>query len=120
MSADNSIDNPAILEKGENIDSHTKLAEEVYGAAALTGEVDKFSSIGLRLRTWVRKLGAEEGGIERVPEELRTDQHPRGNYSACDIPINLRSVLPLLIWKCLYHHIGAGCPRTHNLFPWSR
>ena len=66
------------VEKGpEKIDIHATLAEEVYGAGALSGEVDKFSSWGLRLRALVGKIGAEEGGIERVPAELRTDQHPR-------------------------------------------
>jgi len=85
MSADSSLEQTGTLEKGEKIDIHTKLAEEVYGTAALTGEVDKFSSIGLRLRAWVGKFGAEEGGIERVPEELRTDQHPRGNFPLFEV-----------------------------------
>ena len=83
MSADSSLEQTGTLEKGEKIDIHTKLAEEVYGTASV-GEVSKFNSIGLRLRAWVGKFGAEEGGIERVPEELRTNQHPRGNYPSCD------------------------------------
>jgi hypothetical protein len=63
------------LEKGDNkIDVHEQLAAEVYG----TGEIDKFSSWGLRLRHWVRKLGAEENGIERIPPEARIEQNPRG------------------------------------------
>jgi hypothetical protein len=79
MSQPSSLDQDMGLEKGvEKIDVHAKLAEEVYGAGALTGEVDKFSSWGLRMRALVGKFGAEEGGIERVPPELRTDQHPRG------------------------------------------
>ena len=66
-------------EKGSGkIDVNTKLAEEVYGVGALNGEVDKFSSWGLKLRALVGKLGAEEGGIERVLPEARTNQHPRG------------------------------------------
>jgi hypothetical protein len=80
-SLDHKLDSNGGLEneKGvEKIDIHAKLAEEVYGTAALTGEVDKFSSWGLRLRAWVARFGAEEGGIERVPPEARTNQHPRG------------------------------------------
>ena len=69
-------------EKGPRIDVNAKLAEEVYGAGALSGEVDKFSSWGLRMRKLVGKIGAEEGGIERVPPEARTDQHPRGMSSS--------------------------------------
>jgi hypothetical protein len=63
-------------EKGPQVDLHTKLAEEVYGVGAVSGEIDKFSSWGLKIRGWVSKFG-EEGGIERVPTELRTNQHPR-------------------------------------------
>jgi hypothetical protein len=79
------------LEKGNaKIDIHAKLAEEVYGAGAITGEVDKFSSWGLKMRAWVAKLGAEEGGIERVPSEARTDQHPRGRQiSSAPVTIDL-------------------------------
>jgi len=83
MSVESTLEQTGSLEKGGKIDIHTKLAEEVYGTASV-GEVSKFSSIGLRARAWVGKFGAEEGGIERVPEELRTDQHPRGNYTFCD------------------------------------
>jgi hypothetical protein len=74
MSTPSSIE---AAEKGQKIDVNATLAEEVYGAGALSGEVDKFSSWGLRLRAMVGRIGAEEGGIERVPPELRTDQHPR-------------------------------------------
>jgi hypothetical protein len=93
MSAPSSIE-PHDNEKGQQIDVSTKLAEEVYGAGALTGEVDKFSSWGLRLRKLVGKIGAEEGGIERVPPEARTNQHPRGMNSAM-IYSDIRFVLSL-------------------------
>src|SRR5579862_2332985 len=75
MSAPSSIEQQ--VEKGGPIDVNAKLAEEVYGAGAISGEVSKFSSWGLRLRAMVGKIGAEEGGIERVPPEARTNQHPR-------------------------------------------
>lgn len=78
MSSSNGLDHEAGNGMGEKIDVNAKLAEEVYGAGALSGELDKFSAIGLRLRAFVGKFGAEEGGIERVPPEARTDQHPRG------------------------------------------
>jgi hypothetical protein len=78
MSMPSSIENEQYVEKGsEKIDVSVKLAEEVYGASALSGGADKFSSLGLRSRAFAGKLGAEEGGIERVPPEARTDQHPR-------------------------------------------
>jgi len=64
-------------EKGGKVDVNVKLAEEVYGVGALSGELDRFSSWGLKLRAFVGRFGAEEGGIERVPPEARTDQHPR-------------------------------------------
>lgn len=78
MSTPSSIKNEQYLEKGgEKIDVSAKLAEEVYDTSALSEGVDKFSSFGLRSRAFVGKFGAEEGGIERVPLEARTDQHPR-------------------------------------------
>jgi hypothetical protein len=43
---------PMTPKKGPKIDVSTKLAEEVYGAGAISGEVDKFSSWGLRMRSW--------------------------------------------------------------------
>jgi hypothetical protein len=75
-----SVDNglPEVNEKvPEKVDIHTKLAEEVYGHGVVTGEVDKVSYWGLKARGWIARLGGEEGGIERVPPELRTNQHPR-------------------------------------------
>lgn len=67
-------------EKGEEqVDVHEKLAAEVYGV----GEVDKFSSWGLCARAWVRRLGAEENGIERIPPEARIKQNPLGMAIAC-------------------------------------
>ena len=78
MSTSNSIENEQYVEKGgEKIDVSAKLAEGLYGAGVLSGEVDKFSSLGLRSRAFAGKFGTEEGGIERVPPEARTDQHPR-------------------------------------------
>lgn len=63
------------LEKGqEKADVHEQLAAEVYGV----GDVDKFSSLGLRLRALVRRFGAEENGIERIPPSARIDQIPIG------------------------------------------
>lgn len=75
-----SVENAPVdgIEKGaEKVDIHGRLAEEVYGKGALTGEVDKVSYWGLKARGWIARLGGEEGGIERVPPELRTNQHPR-------------------------------------------
>ena len=64
------------LEKGSSntVDVHETLAAEVYGV----GEVGTFSSWGLRFRAAVRKFGAEENGIERIPPEARIDQNPIG------------------------------------------
>jgi hypothetical protein len=64
------------LEKGQvKLDVHEQLAAEVYGV----GEVDKFASWGLRLRAFVRRFGAEENGIERIPPSARIEQNPIGN-----------------------------------------
>lgn len=74
-----------MLEKGDGgTVARDPLAKEVYGVAvaeAREGSVElakpsKAGSWGLRTRAWINKIGAEERGIERVPEELRTDQHP--------------------------------------------
>ncbi|KAF4119269.1 nucleobase:cation symporter-1, NCS1 family [Geosmithia morbida] len=48
------------------------------GAAAADIEAPPSSS---RVRRWIRAIGAEEGGIERVPEWMRTDQSPRDLFS---------------------------------------
>jgi purine-cytosine permease-like protein len=76
----------ASLEKGEketNIDAHKIIAKDVYGddigIDGATGEIralGKVASWGLYLRKWAGRYGAEEGGIERVPVELRTNQSP--------------------------------------------
>jgi hypothetical protein len=67
------------IEKGhEAVDVKTRLAQEVYGSGIHTGEVSKFSSWTLKIRTLGAKFGAEENGIERIPPEARTNQHPRG------------------------------------------
>jgi len=63
------------VEKGvDKVDVHEQLAAEVYGV----GTVTKFDTWGLRLRAWVRRFGAEENGIERIPPEARIDQNPFG------------------------------------------
>jgi hypothetical protein len=97
-------------EKGQGkIDVNATLAEEVYGAGALSGEVDKFSSWGLRLRALVGKIGAEEGGIERVPPELRTDQHPRDLFflftsgNCCITTFALGALGPSTFGLGIYH-----------------
>ena len=78
MSTRNSIENENRVEKGdEKIDVSEKLAEDVYASGVLSRENEKFSPVGLRLRALAGKFGTEEGGIERVPPEARTDQHPR-------------------------------------------
>ena len=73
--SDHTLDN---AEKGERIDVQTKLAQEVYGTNIQTGEIDKFSLWTLKIRSWGARFGAEENGIERIPPEARTNQHPRG------------------------------------------
>jgi hypothetical protein len=83
-----------MLEKGHGGYVTTDpLAKEVYGDALTdsrpgSGEIQaekgtgyvatpsKSVTWGLRVRSWIQKVGAEEGGIERIPEELRTNQHP--------------------------------------------
>jgi len=41
----------------------------------------KAPSWSRKMRAWIRTAGAEEGGIERVPEALRTNQHPRDLFT---------------------------------------
>ena len=74
-----------MLEKGKgNGNGNDPLAKEVYGLDVTdsregSGELaipPKATSWSLRTRAWIKKIGAEERGIERVPEELRTNQHP--------------------------------------------
>jgi hypothetical protein len=83
-----------MLEKGlGRFVTTNPLAKEVY-AVTLTdsrtgsGEVQadkgtgdvttpsKAVTWGLKTSSWIQKVGPEEGGIERIPEELRTNQHP--------------------------------------------
>jgi hypothetical protein len=83
------------LEKGDiKIDAREQFAAEVYGI----GEVDKFSTWGLRLRALVCKLGAEENGIERIPPEARIDQNPRGTPIPFKQILTMRSILFLHEW----------------------
>ena len=82
------------LEKG--LVARDPLAKEVYGVTDSrtgSGEVEaekgsgyvavpsKTVTWGLKVRSWIQKVGAEEGGIERIPEDLRTDQHPFSLFS---------------------------------------
>jgi hypothetical protein len=70
------------LEKGHHgLVVSDPLAKEVYGVTLTedNGYVATPSKIviwSLKARSWIQKIGAEEGGIERIPEELRTNQHP--------------------------------------------
>lgn len=41
----------------------------------------KATTWGIKVRQWIKTSGAEEGGIERVPTELRTNQSPRDLFS---------------------------------------
>ena len=34
-----------------------------------------------KVRSWIRNSGAEEGGLERVPPEARTNQPPRDLFT---------------------------------------
>lgn len=88
------MEDQSILEKGRaGVVASDPLAKEVYGIALTdsrigSGEVQTEKGIGyvstpsqavtwgLKVRSWIRSVGAEEGGIERIPEELRTNQHP--------------------------------------------
>ena len=89
------------LEKGyaysPNTHGHDPLTKEVYGVASsltpsgeiihtdpATGEViqpSRPTTWGLQLRRWINAVGAEENGIERIPESLRTDQNPRDLFT---------------------------------------
>ncbi|KKY15545.1 putative purine-cytosine permease [Phaeomoniella chlamydospora] len=63
-------------------DPHDILSKEVYGVDAEDlGQVSKATGWALKTRMFVAKIGAEEGGIERIPEALRTDQHPRDLFT---------------------------------------
>jgi NCS1 nucleoside transporter family len=74
------------LEKGEghaHVDAHQVFASEVYGDRIgideATGEIrplGKLARWGLYLRRQASRFGAEEGGIERIPVELRINQSP--------------------------------------------
>lgn len=48
-----------------------------------SGEVatTKAGSLNQKFRHWIRTAGAEEGGIERVPEENRTNQKPHSLFT---------------------------------------
>ena len=61
------------------------LAKEIYGVTETsTGEVfptDQSTSYLLTLRSWIKRIGAEETGIERIHEDLRTNQSPRDLFT---------------------------------------
>jgi len=54
-----------------------KLTVDAAGIAtdAAAGEVNE-KSFWFKSREWIRSIGAEELGIERIPEEMRTNQNP--------------------------------------------
>ncbi|RDW73631.1 hypothetical protein BP5796_07073 [Coleophoma crateriformis] len=56
----------------------TTIYDTTIGNVKNTG---KATSWGVKVRQWIRTSGAEEGGIERVPSELRTNQSPRDLFS---------------------------------------
>lgn len=81
-----------MAEKGYGeLDRRDVLAKEVYGVSLAqsnddsgTGEVVEPTPAVtwlLKLRSWINKVGAEEGGIERIPEHLRTSQNPRDLFT---------------------------------------
>lgn len=49
--------------------------ESAAGSDAQAGEIVE-QSFWLKTRKWIRTIGAEELGIERIPEEMRTNQRP--------------------------------------------
>ena len=74
-----------MLEKGNGSPvAHDGLAKEAYGIAVTDsregsgelGNPPKSSRLMGTTRAWINKIGAEERGIERVPEDQRTNQHP--------------------------------------------
>ncbi len=88
------------VEKGQaHLSSHDIMAKEVYGVAVArtetnsgeivnidkeTGEIIQPSRLalwGIKTRHWINTVGAEENGIERIPESLRTNQHPRDLFT---------------------------------------
>ncbi|KAK3654869.1 hypothetical protein LTR56_003727 [Elasticomyces elasticus] len=73
------------LEKGEHPAYNDPLAKDAFDVTETsTGEIlpiGKSSSMWLRMRSIIRKLGAEESGIERIPESMRTDQSPRDLFT---------------------------------------
>ncbi|KAK5721202.1 hypothetical protein LTR17_014762 [Elasticomyces elasticus] len=79
------MDSDHKLEKGEHPAYNDPLAKEVFNVTDTSiGEIvpiSKSSSLWLRMRSIIRKLGAEESGIERIPENMRTDQSPRDLFT---------------------------------------
>jgi len=83
------MEHHSMLEKG--LIARDPLAKQVYDVAPPspdsgdafaekgTGQIvqpSKAATWGLKVRSWINKVGAEEGGIERIPEDMRTNQHP--------------------------------------------
>ena len=80
------MDSNGVAEKGLGHTSFDDpLAKEIYGVTeTASGEIispDKSTSYFLQLRSWIKRVGAEENGIERIPENLRTDQNPRDLFT---------------------------------------
>jgi purine-cytosine permease-like protein len=95
------MDDPSSVEKGghPHLTDHDILSKEVYGIAVdptetssgeivyidkFTGEVvhpSKGSLWGMKVRKWINSVGAEETGIERIPESARIDQNPRDLFT---------------------------------------
>ncbi|KAK0884979.1 hypothetical protein LTR87_001377 [Friedmanniomyces endolithicus] len=79
------MDSDHRLEKGERLAYNDPLAKEVFDVTETSkGEIlpiSSSSSTWLRLRSIIRRLGAEESGIERIPESMRMDQSPRDLFT---------------------------------------
>lgn len=82
------------------------LAKEVYGSIidvdASTGDIqqlcaNKSTSWNLRLRQWIANVGAKEGGIERVPPELRTDQPSRDIFTLFMSKLSFNFSIPSVV-----------------------
>jgi NCS1 nucleoside transporter family len=75
------------VEKGHgafSADSDDISRKNEYTLATYVGETDSGEVLtpwNLKLRSWIAKLGAEVSGIERVPSDMRTNQHPRDLFT---------------------------------------
>lgn len=80
-----------------------KLTVDAAGIASdtSTGEVNE-NSFWFKTRRWIRSVGAEELGIERIPEEMRTNQNPRDLFTV------FFSVSIFLFWQFDHRPISNG------------